>query len=60
LDIYQRGYIFDVDNNGNFLLTPQRGQNAGIVVGAPYHFYFGLIKGQTALDKFKTKYGINE
>ena len=60
LDIYQRGYIFDVDSNGNYLVTPPQGVNNKIVVGAPYHFYFGLIKGETALDKFKTKYGINE
>ena len=60
LDIYERGYIFDVNSNGNFLITPPRGQNEKIIVGAPYHFYFGLIKGETALDKFKTKYGLNE
>jgi len=61
LDIYQRGYIFDVDANGNFNLTPPTNSpNDKILVGAPYHFYFGLIKGETALDKFKTKYGINE
>lgn len=60
LDIYQRGYIFDVDANGNFLVSPPRGENSKIVVGAPNHFYFGIIKGETALDKFKTKYGLNE
>jgi len=61
LDIYQRGYIFDVDANGNFSYTATTSSpNEYIVVGAPYHFYFGLIKGESALDKFKTKYGINE
>jgi hypothetical protein len=30
------------------------------LVSAPYHFYFGLIKGETALDKFKTKYSVDE
>jgi hypothetical protein len=25
-------------------------------VGAPFHFYFGLKTGLTALDKFKQKY----
>lgn len=56
---YERGYIFNVDSNGNF------SANAGtypdkFLVGAPYQFYFGVIKGQTALDKFKTKYSIDE
>ena len=58
-DIYQRGYIFNIDQNQNY------SANAGtwstnFMVGAPYHFYFGLIKGETALDKFKTKYSISE
>jgi len=58
-DIYQRGYIFNVDNLGQF------SYNAGtypdnFLVSAPYHFYFGLINGETALDKFKTKYSIDE
>jgi hypothetical protein len=30
------------------------------MVGAPYQFYFGVIKGESALDKFKTKYSIDE
>ena len=63
-DIFQRGYIFSVTNTS----TPQNmnydtftlSQSSRFLVGAPYHFYFGLIKGETALDKFKTKYGANE
>jgi len=63
-DIYERGYIFNV--------TGTTGGNAGyssgiqgiifgsFLVGAPFHFYFGLLKGNSALDKFKTKYSINE
>jgi hypothetical protein len=58
-DLYARGYIFNVDANGNYsssaLQTPSR-----FIVGAPFHFYFGLINGETALDKFKTKYSIDE
>jgi hypothetical protein len=62
-DTFARGYIFNVDgtsyNNFNYSL------NAGdyetkILVGAPNHFYFGVIKGETALDKFKEKYSIDE
>jgi hypothetical protein len=30
------------------------------LVSAPFHFYFGIKKGLTALDKFKTKYSISE
>jgi hypothetical protein len=30
------------------------------VVGALNHFYFGLIKCETALDKFKELYSIDE
>jgi hypothetical protein len=57
-DIYERGYIFSVDNTGNYF-------SGGVVtnkfiVGAPFHFYFGVVKGDSALDKFKIKYGINE
>jgi hypothetical protein len=28
----------------------------GIVVGAPYHFYFGLFNGKTAIDRFYKLY----
>jgi hypothetical protein len=27
-----------------------------VVVGAPYHFYFGLVNGNTAVDKFYKLY----
>jgi hypothetical protein len=54
----QKGYIFNSDNNGNndpnwtgTINTPQ-----SFVVGAPFHFYFGLNKGKTALNKFITNY----
>jgi hypothetical protein len=30
------------------------------LVGAPFHFYFGIMKGNSALDKFKTKYSVGE
>jgi hypothetical protein len=58
-DIYERGYIFNVNNTGSF------SYNAGtysskFLVGAPFHFYFGINQGLTALDKFKTKYSISE
>ncbi len=57
-DIYQRGYIFSVDSQGNY--TTSGLPKNPFIVGSPNHFYFGLIKGETALDKFKTKYLPNE
>jgi hypothetical protein len=58
-DTYARGYIFNVDNNGLNSLTsgtyPDR-----FLVGAPNHFYFGLINGATALDRFRQKYLADE
>jgi hypothetical protein len=50
-----RGYIYMQDNNG--VITPNVGKwNNKFLVGAPFHFYFGLKTGLTALDKFKQKY----
>jgi hypothetical protein len=39
-------------NSGNY---PNK-----FMVGAPFHFYFGIINGASALDKFKTKYSVDE
>lgn len=57
-DLYARGYIFSVNANGTYSTTG--GSSGRFIVGAPFHFYFGLIKGSSALDKFKTKYSLNE
>ena len=54
-----RGYIFSLDANGNYS-SELNGSNSKFTVGAPFHFYFGLIKGESALDKFKTKYSVSE
>ena len=65
-DLTARGYIYSVDGNvtsyptvgGRYISTPQ---NKDIfLVGAPYQFYFGVVKGESALDRFKTKYSIDE
>ena len=56
---YKRGYIFSVDVNGQYsskILTSK----PKFIVGAPFHFYFGTIKGATALDLFKRKYSVSE
>jgi hypothetical protein len=57
-DLYARGYIFSVNADGTYSTTG--GSSNRFIVGAPFHFYFGLIKGSSALDKFKTKYLLNE
>jgi hypothetical protein len=44
--------------DGQYLSTGAIKQK--FVVGAPFQFYFGTIVGQTALDKFKTKYSVDE
>jgi hypothetical protein len=54
-----RGYIFSLDASGNYS-SQLDGSNSKFTVGAPFQFYFGVTKGQTALDKFKTKYSISE
>jgi len=65
-DQFARGYLFNgsattVDNlsyvadAGNWNHPTDK-----FLVGAPNHFYFGLIKGETALDKFKELYSIDE
>ena len=59
-DIYQRGYIFNVNSSGNYSFSMAGVPSSKFLVGAPNHFYFGIIKGQTALDKFKTKYSVSE
>lgn len=62
-DTFARGYIFNVSattyNNFNYSFNNGNWENH-ILVGAPNHFYFGVIKGETALDKFKAKYSIDE
>lgn len=62
-DTFARGYIFNVSgtsfNNFNYSLNAGNYERK-ILVGAPNHFYFGVIKGETALDKFKEKYSIDE
>ena len=46
--------------NGQPIGNPTPGSSAGknqaVVVGAPYHFYFGLNNGKTALDRFYKLY----
>ena len=59
-DLLARGYIFGVNDNGEYSYDVSLVRNPKFLVGAPYQFYFGVIKGESALDKFKTKYSIDE
>jgi hypothetical protein len=58
-DLNFRGYIFSMDSSGNYVSAISTSPNK-FIVGAPFHFYFGTIKGQTALDLFKRKYSVIE
>jgi hypothetical protein len=57
----QRGYIvnFDNSNNPDETLNGTTPLGSSILVGAPYHFYFGLNNGKTAIDKFIKLYIFN-
>jgi uncharacterized membrane protein YgcG len=58
-DLNKRGYIFSVDPlTGNYSVDAPK--SSKFIVGAPFHFYFGTVKGASALDKFKTKYSVVE
>lgn len=57
-DLYARGYIFSVDANGNYSQVGATSDK--FIVGTPFQFYFGVVKGSSALDKFKTKYSVSE
>ena len=59
-DIYQRGYIFNVNSNGKYSYNMAGVPSTKFLVSAPFHFYFGIKKGNSALDKFKTKYSVVE
>jgi hypothetical protein len=59
-DLNARGYIFSNDVSGNYVSAITNSSPNKFIVGAPFHFYFGTIKGQTALDLFKRKYSVIE
>jgi hypothetical protein len=59
-DLNQRAYIFNVDSNGTYSYSMAGVPSSRFLVSAPFHFYFGIIKGNSALDKFKTKYSVGE
>jgi hypothetical protein len=56
-DIYSRGYIYAVDSqNNNEITLFDSFSSTKFLVGSPYYFYFGLIKGGSAMNLFKNRY----
>jgi hypothetical protein len=54
---YYKGYIINYDSNGQPTeIKPTNNYNQTVLANSPYHFYFGLKKGASALDKFFIKY----
>ena len=56
----QLGYIYNSDVNGDTLSTWSSAFMDKNIVGAPYHFYFGLRKGKSAINRYITKYILNQ
>jgi hypothetical protein len=59
-DTYARGYIYAANNDGSYNFNITGAKYSKFIVGAPFHFYFGTIKGATALELFKRKYSVSE
>jgi hypothetical protein len=60
-DLLAPGYIFAKDVNGNYVSSNSYNATGDkFIVGAPFHFYFGTIKGWTALDQYKRQYSVSE
>ena len=55
-DYLHRGYIYSLDNLGNYSANGVTSTTNPILVGAPNHHYYGLRKGSTAMNRFYTKY----
>ena len=56
----KRGFIYNENSSGIGTATFPQGQASTFIVGAPYHFYFGLEKGKSALNRYITKYIMNQ
>ena len=50
------GYIYNRNGQGNVSASFPQNQQRYFMVGAPYHFYFGVSKGKSAMNRFITKY----
>jgi len=54
-DLYERGYLFNYKNN-SYEPDVFPNMSTKFLVGAPFHFYFGIVKGSSAMDRFVKKY----
>lgn len=58
---YVNGVPTPITNLANILQgQPSPLSSSSVIVGAPYHFYFGLNNGKTAIDRFFKLYVVNE
>lgn len=58
---YNKGWIYNVENLDNpyteqLDYDPEPGLPKQYLMGAPYYFYFGLVKGSSAFDRFSAKW----
>jgi hypothetical protein len=61
---FQKGYIYAVNTGDTITADPfywdpnatPAASNQLVTVGAPFHFYFGLRRGASAFDRFRTKW----
>lgn len=54
---YSQGHIFNVNSNGlNWAPKPSGSNNSNIINTGPWYFYFGVVVGETAIDKFRELY----
>ena len=54
-DLYERGYLFNYKND-SYAPNEFTNMETKFLVGAPFHFYFGIVKGASAMDRFVKKY----
>jgi hypothetical protein len=60
LNTGRRGYIYNSTPAGATDETMPAGQSNSFLVGSPYHFYFGLGKGKSSINRYITKYILNQ
>ena len=54
---YHKGYIYNVENGVISAQPPQAGgPNRIVTPSGPYYFYFGLLRGKSAYDRFLVKW----
>ena len=56
-----KGYIYAVDGNGDLIAAPSAwiknpDEVQLVTVGAPFYFYFGLKRGASSFDRFRSKW----